>query len=171
MHDTPDDPTAQNVRAIADLERKALDQRSRADRLADAIERATGTLVFATTNVALFAAWILLNTGVIPGIRPFDPYPFSFLTFLVSLEAIVLSIFVLMSQNRMMRQADKRAHLDLQVNILAEQELTAVLDLHVALCRHLGLSPDSVNDRVRHLLENTDVRQLAKKVDRDIPSE
>jgi uncharacterized membrane protein len=66
---------------------------------------------------------------------PFDPFPFSFLTLVVSLEAIFLSVFVLMSQNRMTRQADKRAHLDLQIYLLAEQELTTILHMLRGLCK------------------------------------
>ena len=63
------------------------------------------------------------------GIRPFDPFPFPFLTMTVSLEAIFLALFVLASQNRLTRQADKRSHLDLQIDLLAEREMTAVLQL------------------------------------------
>ena len=119
-------PAAKNVRAIAELERTALHERSAADRVGDAIARTTGSAPFAVVHLAWFGSWVLLNTGRIPGITPFDPYPFSFLTLVVSLEAIFLSVFVLMSQNRMTRHAEKRAHLDLQVNLLAEQELTAL---------------------------------------------
>jgi uncharacterized membrane protein len=72
--------------------------------------------------------------------RPFDPFPFGFLMLLVSLEAIFLTAIVLMTQNRMRRQADKRAHLDLQVNLLAEQELTAMLQMLNALCERMGVA-------------------------------
>src|SRR5688572_22625164 len=117
-----------NIRAIADLEQRALHERSAADRLSDAISRATGSGPFALFHVIGFSLWLLINLGIVPGLEPFDPYPFNFLTLVVSLEAIFLSVFVLMSQNRMSRQAEKRAHLDLQVDMLAEQELTAIAD-------------------------------------------
>ena len=117
-----------NIRAIADLEERALHQRGAADRLSDAISRATGSGPFALFHLIGFSLWLLVNMGIVPGIEPFDPYPFNFLTLVVSLEAIFLSVFVLMSQNRLTRQAEKRAHLDLQVNMLAEQELTAIAD-------------------------------------------
>src|SRR5215208_5828511 len=123
-----------NVRAIADLERRALHERGAADRLSDAVTRATGSAPFALFHVVWFSAWFVVNTGLVAYPQPFDPFPFSFLTLVVSLEAIFLSVFVLMSQNRMTRQADKRAHLDLQVDMLAEQELTAILRMVQGLC-------------------------------------
>ena len=100
-----------NIRKIADLERAALHQRSPGDRLSDGINRWTGSMPFAVVHAVLFLAWILINTGNLPVVTRFDRFTFNFLTLLVSLEAIFLSLFVLMSQNRMVRQADKRAHL------------------------------------------------------------
>jgi uncharacterized membrane protein len=94
---------------------------------------------FGLAHLAWFGTWIVVNGGVLPGFEPFDPYPFSFLTLVVSLEAIFLSIFVLLSQNRLTRQAEKRAHLDLQVNLLAEQESTIALQLLQRICEHLGI--------------------------------
>ena len=74
-------------------------------------------------------------------IEPFDPYPFSLLTMIVSLEAIFLSIWILISQNQMTRQADRREHLDLQINLLAEQESTATLRAVHGIAHHLGVDP------------------------------
>jgi uncharacterized membrane protein len=105
------DLATRNIRAIAGLEHQALHQRS-------------FTSVFIAIHIVWFTVWISLNLGRIDGIHAFDPYPFTFLTMVVSLEAIFLSIFVLISQNRMAHQADRRAHLDLQINLLAEQENT-----------------------------------------------
>ena len=119
-------PLLENIRAVADVERRSLRDRSAAHRFGDALARVTGSTPFAIIHVAIFAAWLIVNAGVTP-FAPFDPYPFNFLTLVVSLEAIFLTVFVLMSQNRMSRLADRRAHLDLQVNLLAERELTARL--------------------------------------------
>jgi uncharacterized membrane protein len=113
-------PTERNVRVIAELERRALHNRTAADRLSDAITRITGTGAFAAVNLAVFAVWILANTVRVRGVEPFDPYPFNFLTLVVSLEAIFLSVFVLMSQARMTRAADKRARAGSAVDLLAE---------------------------------------------------
>jgi uncharacterized membrane protein len=109
-----------------------------------------------------------LNSGLIPGSRPFDPFPFSFLTLVVSLEAIFLTLLVLMSQNRMIKEADKRAHLDLQLNMLAEQEGTELLRLVQKICKHLGMDEEA-DEAAQHLQEQTDVHQLAKALDEHLP--
>src|SRR5437764_15294784 len=104
------DPLLKNVHAVADLERQAFHQRTRGERLIDAVTQSAGSPVFIVAHAAWFAAWVFVNRGP----AGFDPFPFSLLNVLVSLEAIFLTSFVLMTQNRMTHQADKRAHLDLQ---------------------------------------------------------
>ena len=163
-------PAEQNIQTVSNLESAAIQGRSRADRLSDAINRATGSALFAALQLAWFAVWLLMNTGAIPGIQPFDPYPFNFLTLVVSLEAIFLSVFVLMSQNRMTRQADKRAHLDLQINLLAEQELTAMLQMQRAICRKLDIEVEVADERLRRLVEDTDIDKLAASLERQLPT-
>ena len=158
-----------NIRAIADLEQRALHQRSAADRLSDAISRRTGSGPFALSHVIGFSLWVLINIGIVPGIEPFDPYPFNFLTLVVSLEAIFLSVFVLMSQNRMTRQAEKRAHLDLQVDMLAEQELTAILRMVQGLCEKQGVEVLARDDRLEELVKETDVHTVAAALEDRLP--
>jgi uncharacterized membrane protein len=158
---TAPDPASRNIQAIASLERDALHERTGLDRLTDAITSAAGSPLFVAFHLVGFAAWIAFNTGA----RAIDPYPYSLLTLAVSLEAIILSAFVLMSQNRMTRQADKRAHLDLQVNILAEQELTAILRMVHALCQEAGMSVKIRDAQVEQLLKETDIHRIAVEVD------
>jgi len=98
----------------------------------------------------------------------FDPYPFSLLNVFVSLEAIFLTSFVLMTQNRMTKQADRRAHLDLQVNLLAEQELTAILQMLYALCQKAGTCARINDVRVEQLLRDTDIVQLAITLEKEL---
>jgi uncharacterized membrane protein len=162
-------PEERNIRVVAELERRSLQDRSAADRLSDAITRVTGSAAFALGNLAFFTVWILANIIRVRGIRPFDPYPFGFLTLVVSLEAIFLAIFVLMSQNRMTREADKRAHLDLQVDLLAEQELTTLLHMLHALCKKQGVDVKISNDRLHQLLHETDVNKLASALEQRLP--
>jgi uncharacterized membrane protein len=161
---TPD-PARQNIQAIARLERDALHDRTAIDRLTDAITHAAGSAVFVTLHALAFGGWIAFNSLSTAGI---DPYPFSLLTLAVSLEAIFLSVFVLMSQNRMTRQADKRAHLDLQVNILAEQELTAILRMVHALCKQAGVNVKIRDVQVEQLLQETDIHRIAVEVDQEL---
>ena len=158
-----------NIRAIAELEHRALHQRGVADRVSDAISRATGSAAFAVSHAIGFTLWIVLNVGVISGMTPFDPFPFSFLTLVVSLEAIFLSVFVLMSQNRMTRQAEKRAHLDLQVDMLAEQELTAILRMVQGLCEKHGVEVLFRDDRLEELVRETDVHTVAAALEDRLP--
>jgi len=117
------------------------------------------------THVIWFAAWIVVNVHLIPWLRPFDPFPFQFLTLAVSLEAIFLALFVLASQNRLARQSDKRAHLDLQIDLLAEREMTAVLQLLRDIAAHLNVSGALTDDQIRDLVTKTDLRSLTKKMD------
>ena len=159
-----------NVRAIAQLERQALAERTAADRLSDAIAKAAGSSGFVLAHVILFTVWITLNVGLVPALPIFDPFPFSFLTLVVSLEAIFLSIFVLMSQNRAAWLADRRAHLDLQIDLLAERELTAMLHMLRALCAKQKVVLDDVGTDVNDLLEETDVTELASNLDEKLPA-
>jgi uncharacterized membrane protein len=167
---SPGEPeaAARNIEAIAALEREALHHRTAIDRLTDAVTSAAGSAAFVIVHAVFFGAWIALNAT---GELTFDPYPFNFLMLVVSLEAIFLTSMVLMTQNRMTRQADKRAHLDLQVNLLAEQELTAMLQMLSALCQRVGVEVKVRDLRVEQLLKETDIHQLANAVDRELSDE
>jgi uncharacterized membrane protein len=120
-----------NTAAIAEMQRKLTEARSVGGRVADAITDFTGSMAFVYIHVVWFGLWILLNIGLIhiPRVTQFDRFPFGLLTMIVSLEAIFLSTFVLISQNRLAKASEKRAELDLQVNLLAEQKATKVLEL------------------------------------------
>jgi uncharacterized membrane protein len=174
----PDDPKPapsslpkRNIRAIARLENEALHQRSLTDRVSDSITRFAGSSVFILLHIIWFAAWIIVNEGRVQGIHPFDPYPFTFLTMVVSLEAIFLSIFVLISQNRMAHQADRRAHLDLQINLLAEQEDTIMLRMLESLCEKQGIKTESFKAEIQSLFEKTDVHALMRELEKQLPNE
>lgn len=159
-------PVQRNVKKIAELERDALHTRSPFDRFIDGVTGLAGSPAFVVFHAVWFGGWIGANLLRKP---PLDPYPFSLLTLVVSLEAIILTSFVLMSQNRMARQADKRAHLDLQINLLAEEELTAILQILRQLCAASG-STAAVNERaIEPLLKETDVHKIAAAIDREWP--
>jgi uncharacterized membrane protein len=160
-------PMERNVRAVAELEQAAIKERTAADRLSDAITRVAGSAMFVACHAVWFAGWIAANLGFVPGVKPFDPFPFSFLTLVVSLEAIFLAIFVLMSQNRMSRLADRRAHIDLQIDLLAEREVTAILKMLRILLDKQGVRLDR---DVLDLLEDTDVTALASDLDQKLPA-
>lgn len=157
-----------NVRQVAKLVEGQLQARSNSERIAGAVTRAAGTAAFAIAHLIWFTTWILVNAGLVHQIRPFDPFPFNLLTMIVSLEAIFLSIWILISQNQITRQADRRAHLDLQINLLAEQESTATLRIVRGIAHHLGV--DSAKDRAdASLAEETDIENLVSKMDEALP--
>jgi uncharacterized membrane protein len=164
------DLTKNNVEAIASLEREALRARSPGERISDAITHTVGTATFVALHLLWFAVWVAVNLGLVLGVAPFDPFPFGILTLLVSGEGVLLALFILISQNRMTRQADRRAHLALQVSMLAEQELTLLLQLQQRLCERAGVSPaaDAVTDR---LLQKTDVKDVVHELEARLPSE
>lgn len=160
--------TEENVELVKRWEQSLLHKRSTAERLGDAITSVASSGPVLLLHVVVFWGWILANSGWIPGIVPFDPFPFPLLSMSVSLEAIFLALFVLASQNRLARQSDTRAQLDLQINLLAEREMTAVLQLLRDIGGHLQvqmrLTPDQMD-----LLEKTDVGKLAKEVESETP--
>jgi uncharacterized membrane protein len=157
-----------NVQRVARLEESQLQARSLSERIAGAVTRAAGTATFALTHLAWFSAWIGLNAGFVHGMKPFDPFPFSLLTMITSLEAIFLSIWILISQNQMSRQAERREHLDLQINLLAEQESTATLRIVRSIAEHLGIDPETSRPDAA-LVEETDIEGLATRMDETLP--
>jgi uncharacterized membrane protein len=134
-----------NIRTIIQLRLNAALARSWHDRLADAITSFSGHMVFAYVHVVWFGIWILLNTGYV-GVRPFDPFPYGLLTMIVSLEAIFLATFVLISQNRLSAEAEHRADLDLHIGLLTEHELTRVLQMLDAIQHKLNIVDDADSD-------------------------
>jgi uncharacterized membrane protein len=153
--------TSRNIQTIAKLEEAAQRQRRITDRASDVIVRFAGSVWFVVAHVMWFGVWIVLNTSPM---RRFDAYPFGLLNLAVSLEAIVLTTFVLISQNNLTKLADRRAHLDLQINLLAEAEMTLVLNRLGMLCAHLGL-PINEEDEAKDLSEPTDIQELAEAVE------
>lgn len=165
--DTPRTPVVleENVEAIKIWERATLQARSRAEQLGDWIagRAASGPVLW--LHLVWFSLWVSANVGLLPGVTPFDPFPFPFLTMTVSLEAIFLALFVLASQNRLARQSDKRSHLDLQVNLLAEQEMTAVLQLLRDIARHLQVPTSVTPAQLQDLAAQTDLEALTNRIE------
>ena len=128
-------------RNINALRRKRQEEERKAslqDRIAEVITRFTGSMIFVYVHLALVAFWVGVNLGLIPGVPAFDP-TFVILATFASVEAIFLSTFVLISQNRAAVEADRRAELDLQTNLLSEHEITRLLTLTRAIAQHLEI--------------------------------
>jgi uncharacterized membrane protein len=158
-----------NIEAIARLEQEAMLHRSRGERVSDAITRVIGTIGFVVGHVVLFALWCAINLGYTP-LKPFDPFPFGILTLIVSGEGVLLALFVLISQNRMSRQSNQRAHLNLQINLLAEQESTKLLQKVQSLLDHFQVESPS-DQAAHHLSQETHVETLVNELQRSLPEE
>jgi uncharacterized membrane protein len=130
---------ARNIRALNERRVREQEQSTREERIAEAMTRFTGSMLFVYLHLALFGLWIVANLGVIPGVPTWDP-SFVILAMWASVEAIFLSTFVLISQNRMAAAADKRADLDLQISLLAEHEVTKLATLVAEIAERLDVS-------------------------------
>jgi uncharacterized membrane protein len=138
-----------NIRALIDHREEEERAKSTQNRIADAITRFTGSMTFVYVHVVVFGLWIVVNLGWVPGVPRFDE-TFVVLAMVASVEAIFLSTFVLISQNRMAALADKRADLDLQVSLLAEHEVTRLLTLVREIAHKVGV--DTSGDAELHEL-------------------
>ena len=132
------DVVERNIQTIVEFRREIERRKTFQDRVADRITAFSGSMLFVWFHVGWFALWMAVNLSFTP-LPAFDPFPFGLLTMVVSLEAIFLSTFVLLSQNRMGVVAYQRADLDLQINLLAEHEITRILKLVDAMARRLGI--------------------------------
>jgi uncharacterized membrane protein len=159
----------QNIASIAELEHLLERRRGRVDRVSDAVSRFAGSIRFIAAHAVAFGAWVWLNLALPPE-RRFDP-AFSILGVWASVEALFLSAFVLMSQNRQARQADHWAHVHLQLSLLAEQEATKTLQLLQHLCTALGLDRAAGDRELKQLVEKTPVRALAAELGKARPGE
>jgi uncharacterized membrane protein len=164
-------PTQYNIDAIAKLELDALNRRTPTERVSDVITKVVGNVGFLLAELVLISGWSLVNLHIIPGFKAFDPFPFGVLALVVSSESVFLTIFVLISQSRMARQSQRRSHLDLQVGMLSEQELTTILQMLQKLCQHMGVNVDSSKQEVQSFSKTTDVDKLASELEDKLPEE
>ncbi|MDQ3276793.1 MAG: DUF1003 domain-containing protein [Bacteroidota bacterium] len=151
-----------NITALIDHRQKEDAAKTREERIADRITRFTGSMLFVYIHLALFGTWIIWNLGFL-GVKPFDP-SFVVLAMFASVEAIFLSTFVLISQNRMNVQADKRAELDLQVSLLSEHEITRLITLIRAMAQKMGIE-DAFNEEIDELARDVYPEKVIETMD------
>jgi uncharacterized membrane protein len=166
---SPPSLITENISAILDLERKSLASSSWSARVSDTITRFAGTLWFVACHLVLFGGWALWN-AMAPGPLRFDPYPYGLLTFFVSMEGVLIVTFVLIAQNRMSAQSDRRDHLDLQVDLLAEQEMTMMLGMLRKIMARLDIDADGTEaSKAARLGEQTNVYELMHELEKQLP--
>lgn len=149
-------------------EAQALRHRSFFTQIADDLTATFGSTTFLILNVTLFVIWVIINVGIIPEIAPFDPFPFGLLTMVVSLEAIILAIIILVSQNRQSYITGLREELHLQVNLIAEEEVTKVLKILAELRQKMGIDDEDpeLNEMVERINTSYIERSLVEQIEK-----
>lgn len=149
------------------FKQKADSKRKPTEKAADFMTAIFGTVTFLVLNAVWFVAWILYNEFPLPGTVAFDPFPFGLLTMIVSLEAIFLSIVVLISQNRAAKVADLREEVDLQVDVITEEEITKMLGLVAQIAEKNGINVKD-DKTLQFMLKPTNLEKIEQKLERQV---
>lgn len=157
-----------HIDTIAKHEQEFLARRSPAERLGDITASIVGNLGYVAAHILLFVFWILVNTLHLPRIPHFDPMPFSLLGTVVAMEAILLASLILMRQSRLARRADEREHLVLQILLLTEKEVTAVINMNQQIAHKVGLSDMENSQEIEQLSQNTSIDEVAQDIQRSL---
>jgi uncharacterized membrane protein len=160
-----------HIEIIARQEEEFLAGRTASERIGDWFGGFIGSLGFIASHLLFFTGWILINTLHIAGLRQFDPPPFALLDTMVALEAIFLASFIVMRQSRLSRRSDERDHLMLQVLILAEKEITAVLNVQRTMAARIGVPELHSDDEIAQLGRTTSIDEVARKIRDALPAE
>jgi uncharacterized membrane protein len=150
--------TENNIEKIVRLEGEAEQDRGIVERLSETIGHFVGTVSFVVVQVTFVTGWIVANTWL----TTFDPFPFPFLVGILGYEAVILTAFVLIRQNRMSLRADRRNHLALQVNLLSEQEATKIIQMLERMSRQLGMEHQVTDKESRELSGDTSIDTIAR---------
>lgn len=163
MAETPSHRTrVQSFKARANAKRSVV------GRIADWMTGFFGSITFLVVNALWFTAWIVINLGWVPQwVEPFDPFPFGLLTMVVSLEAIILAIIVLISQNRASRIGDLREEVDLKINTVTEAEVTKVIHLLVMLLKKQGVTIDD-DPELKNMLRPLHSTTLEQRIEKQL---
>ena len=153
--------------AIESIEAKMRAHQSWIERLEDRVVAVFGTTEFLFLNIAWFGTWLVLNSEVIPGLKPFDPFPHIFLTTTVSLEAIILAVFVLITQNRQERINSLREEMGLQINIITEQENTKILKILAEILEKMGVDI-SHDPELKKMLEPLNQEEIERQLENQL---
>ena len=171
MRETVTHTVQDNIRAIIAMQEKQDNERSWSDRIGDMIGTFAGTVTFVLLHLAAFGIWAAANAGLVPGVPAWDPYPFSLLCMIVSMEGVLLSTFVLIKQNRMGVRSDRRNHLDLQINLLTEKEVTKVIQMLERISAHMGIEGQVTDAETKELGRVTAIGELARELEQKLPED
>jgi uncharacterized membrane protein len=158
----------EHIDTIIKHEHEFLARRSPAERLGDLTAGIVGNLGFVAVHVVVFLFWILVNTLHVHRIPHFDPAPFSLLGTIVAMEAILLASLILMRQSRLSRRADEREHLMLQILLLTEKEVTAVISMNQQIAKKIGLTDIKNSKEIEQLGRKTSIDEVAQDIQRSL---
>jgi uncharacterized membrane protein len=165
------DRLAERRQRLGAFRARANERRSKVERVADRLTQVMGSVPFLIFHVLLFAVWLSVNTGLIKILPQYDPFPFGLLTMALTLEQSLLTIFIIMSQNRASEIADLRTEIDLQVNIVAEEEISKALRLLRLIGERLEID-EIINDTELALMEEPlDHAEVEKQTQRELVEE
>lgn len=160
-------PRIRSRQVVQSFEAKFIGKKTFGEEVADYCAAIFGSINFFIFNLILFVIWIIWNLGLIPKLPVFDPFPFNLLTMAVSLEAIFLSILVLVSQNQEAKIDKLRSEVDLQINMIAEQEITKILSLLTILMERQGINVTE-DPEVQKMLKKIDLGHIEKKIEEQL---
>ena len=159
----------EHIETIARHEQEFNSKRSRTERIGDSIARFAGSFSFVLLHIAVFFAWMVVN--LVPGTSHFDPLPFPLLDTIVALEAILLASFILMRQSGLAKRADERDHLMLQILLLTEREISAVVNMNQQIAERVGLSAISRDVEIQEMAKPTSIDNVAQTIQENLASE
>ncbi|HEY2822894.1 MAG TPA: DUF1003 domain-containing protein [Candidatus Acidoferrum sp.] len=159
-----DSPVQQHIELIAKHERDFLSRRTWDERVGDSVSSLVGSLTFVAFHVIGLLLWLTINSGGFPSLKPFDPAPFPILDMVLAFESILLASFILMRQSRIARRTEERSHLELQLMLLTEKELTATLGVCREVAKRLGLRGIVEDNEINQLSEEISVDQMAESI-------
>jgi uncharacterized membrane protein len=158
-----------HIDLIAKQEHEFINQRSLSEWVSDRIATFAGSIYFVLVHAAIVVSWIFINAGRVSVVPKFDPYPYSLLGTVVAIEAVFLGSFILMRQTRMSRRTERRDHLNLQIDIISEKEITKLLQLTRAMCKQMGLKAVLEDAELKELSEETSVETLSQRLEETLP--
>lgn len=154
-----------NIGALAELRQQFERSRTWTDRIADAITAFAGSMAFVIVHAVVFGGWIVVNMRLVPGVPAFDPFPFVMLAMIASVESIFLGTFILIRQNRAAALSSRRDELDVQISLLAEHEVTRLMQMMEALLRFHGIAVPAAAE-VDELEKTVDARLVVKEIEK-----
>jgi uncharacterized membrane protein len=160
---------SENIDAIIQAEQAANRRRSRSEAIYEFVGSSIGTLKFVASQLIGTVLWVVINTGLMQPVRPFDPFPFPILTQIVAVEAVLMTAFVLMKQNRMSKLADRRAHLGLQINLLTERETTKIIGILLEIGKRFDIQHKVLDEETSQLSRLLTIETLIEALHSKFP--